>query len=180
MTAIRAIDPDDVDFLWEMLFWAAHVDEDVGVTRDDIRLDPDLVGHVTDWGRDGDVGVIAEQNGRTVGAAWLRLFVPGVSDFSVYVDDLTPELVIAVDPGLAGRGIGSLLLTALFDRADSLHPATVLSVRSTNPACRLYERFGYREVDRVTNRVGSQSIRMVRRSRREGIDAVTRDRPDPG
>lgn len=164
MTAIRAIGRDDAEFLWEMLYWAAHVDEDAGVTRDDIRLDPDLVGHVVDWGRDGDVGVIAEERDGAVGAAWLRLFVPGVSDYSVYVDDRTPELVIAISPGLEGRGIGSLLLSALFDVADRLHPSTVLSVRSTNPALRLYERFGYREVDRVTNRVGSQSIRMVRRS----------------
>jgi len=82
----RPATADDEGFLWEMVYWAAHVDEDDDVTLDDIRRNPDLVGHVDGYGRDGDLGVIAELDGRPVGAAWLRRFVSGVSDFSVFVE----------------------------------------------------------------------------------------------
>jgi ribosomal protein S18 acetylase RimI-like enzyme len=162
----RLVTADDADFLWEMLYWAAHADEDVGVGPDDVRRDPDLIGYASGWGRRGDLGVVAEIDGRRVGAAWLRLFDPDTSDYRVFVDDLTPELVAAVAPGHHGRGVGTLLLTTLFDHADPEFPASVLSVRADNPAVRLYERFGYREVDRIVNRVGTESLRMTRTARR--------------
>lgn len=168
MITTRLVVADDVEFLWEMVFWAAHVDEDDGVAMDDMRRDPDLVGHVIDWGRDGDLGVVAELGDEPVGAAWLRLFVPGVSDYSAFVDDHTPELVAAVAPAHLGSGIGSALLTALLRRADQVFDQTVLSVRTGNPAARLYERFGFREVERHVNRVGTESATMVRRAAARG------------
>lgn len=164
--ASRLVTADDVEFLWEMLYWAARADEDDGVGLDDVRRNPDLIGYVGGWGRRGDLGVVAEIDGRRVGAAWLRLFDPDTSDHRVFVDDLTPELVAAVAPEHHGRGVGTMLLTTLFDHADPAFPATVLSVRADNPAVRLYQRFGYREVDRIVNRVGTESLRMIRTSRR--------------
>ena len=159
---IRPIEVGDTEFLWEMVYWAAHVDEDDGVSRDDIRSDPDLIGHVDDWGRDGDIGLVAHVDDRLVGAAWLRLMVPGISDFSVFVDEHTPELVIAISPDALGRGIGSLLLRELFERADDRYATVVLSSRADNPAVRLYERFGFVVTDRIVNRVGTESVKMIR------------------
>jgi len=160
----RLVVADDTEFLWEMVHWAAHVDEDVGVGRADMRRDPDLVGHVEGWGRHGDLGVVAELAGHPVGAAWLRLFDPAISDYSAFVDDETPELVVAVTPDHLGRGVGSSLLASLFEHADQVFDTTVLSVRADNPAVRLYGRFGFRELDRHVNRVGSESARMLRRA----------------
>jgi ribosomal protein S18 acetylase RimI-like enzyme len=164
MVTTRLVVADDIEFLWEMVYWAAHVDEDPGVTHADMRSDRDLVGHVVGWGRAGDLGVVAELGGRRVGAAWLRLFDPSISDYSVFVDDETPELVIAAAPDHLGRGVGSALLTALFEHADVVYDSVVLSVRADNPAVRLYERFGFRELDRHVNRVGTASARLVRRA----------------
>ncbi len=168
MIDLRLIVGSDVEFLWEMVYWAAHVDEDDGVHHDDIRGDPDLAGHVHGWGRAGDLGVIAERDGRKIGAAWLRLFDPAISDYSVFVDVDTPELVVAVAPDHVGRGVGSRLMATLFEHADDVFPAAVLSVRCGNPAVRLYQRFGFREVDRIVNRVGTESLKMIRRAPRLG------------
>jgi ribosomal protein S18 acetylase RimI-like enzyme len=161
LPTIRLVTADDVEFLWQMLYWAAHADED-GVGQDDIRRDPNLIGYVTGWGRRGDLGVIAEIGGRRVGAAWLRLFDPDTSDHRAFVDDLTPELAAAVAPEHHGRGLGTMMLATLFEHADPTFPASVLSVRADNPAVRLYLRFGYREIDRIVNRVGTESLRMIR------------------
>ncbi len=46
-----------------------------------------------------------------------------------------------------GRGIGTVLLRELTDRADGRGLAVRLHVVETNPARRLYERFGFRPLD---------------------------------
>ena len=147
---------------------AVDADVLVDVDRADMRRDPDLVGHVEGWGRTGDLGVVAEVDRVPVGAAWLRLFDPAISDYSAFVDDDTPELVAAVSRAHLGRGIGTTMLKSLFEHADPVFEATVLSVRAANPAVRLYERFGFRELDRHVNRVGTESARMLRRAPRSG------------
>jgi ribosomal protein S18 acetylase RimI-like enzyme len=46
------------------------------------------------------------------------------------------------------------------DRAEI--PAVVLSARHDNPAVRLCRRHGFVEVDRIVNRVGTESVKLVR------------------
>jgi ribosomal protein S18 acetylase RimI-like enzyme len=112
-------------------------------TRDPLPLDhPALAAYRDDWGRPGDLGVVAEADGEPVGAAYCRL-VRGYG----YVDERTPEVTIGVDAAFRGRGIGSALLLALAElaKAEGFNQLS-LSVEPTNPALRLYERLGYRPV----------------------------------
>ena len=101
--------------------------------------------YVQAWGRPGDAGVIALDDGSAVGAAWYRLFRANAPGFG-FVDEQTPELAIAVVPSRRGRGFGEELLAGLVARAraDGFR-ALSLAVESANPAIRLYERFGFRE-----------------------------------
>ena len=73
-----------------------------------------------------------------IGAAWVRL-IEGYG----FVDPQTPELSIAILPGYQGQGIGTQLMTALFDITDRQYPQISLSVSENNPARRLYERLGF-------------------------------------
>jgi len=155
--------PKDVDFLWRMLYFASHSNDEVGVQPVDIRSNPDLVGYIEGWKAAGHFGVIAEVDGMHVGAAWLRVPAGG-GDFSpVFVDEDTPELAVAVEPGYQGRGIGSTLIRDLFGEVVGEFPAVVLSARAENPAVRLYERLGFATVATIENRVGTVSIKMVKR-----------------
>ena len=43
-----------------------------------------------------------------------------------------------------------------------LIPQIVLSVRDNNPAVRLHQQHGFVSVGRVTNRVGSDPLKMIR------------------
>ena len=156
----RSISDADAEIMWQIVYHASHVEEDPGATRLSMRTNPDLVGHVTGWGRAGDLGIVAEQAGTVVGAAWLRLLVGEERKLSYFVDDVTPELVIAVLPGNQGDGVGTSILTELLNRAASRYPRIMLTVRASSPAVRLYERFGFREIQRLTNRVGSISLEM--------------------
>jgi GNAT superfamily N-acetyltransferase len=107
--------------------------------------EPAIRPYHADFGSEpGDVGVVAVDDGRPVGAAWVRQVV-GYG----YVDDRTPELGVAVVPDRRGEGIGSTLLTALFDRV----PRCSLSCDVRNPAMRIYERLGFEVVEREGDHV---------------------------
>ena len=159
---IRMATQDDEPFLWEMLYFAAHMDEDGEVSSEAAKQNPDLVKYVNGWGRETDIGCIALEphSNQPIGAAWIRLLIANEKTTS-YVDDITPELAIAVLPEYLGGGVGTLLLQHLLEAAKQRYPRVVLSVRATNPAKRLYERMGFVVIGEIANRVGTPSSYMV-------------------
>lgn len=158
---LRSIEASDEAFLWQMLFYAAHMHKEVGKTVVDAQQNPDLAKYVTNWGRPGDLGLIAEQNDShaALGAVWVRLYAGANKAYSPTTDDI-PELAMAVLPAYMGRGIGSRLLQQLLDAARPHYPAVALTVRTDNPALRLYQRIGFVVVSELVNRVGGRSYDM--------------------
>ncbi|HEU5011481.1 MAG TPA: GNAT family N-acetyltransferase [Roseiflexaceae bacterium] len=161
---IRPVVARDMDFLWDMLFYAAHMAEDGATSSEAARQDPFLALYVDGWGRAGDVGCVAVDagTGERLGAAWVR----------VLHDDM-PELAIAVLPAAIGQGIGTALIRHVLEAARADHAAIMLTVRVDNPAARLYERLGFTIVEQITNRVGSMSHKMVFRYEREPATLAT-------
>jgi ribosomal protein S18 acetylase RimI-like enzyme len=159
---IRLAIKNDEPFLWEMLYYAAHMDEDGEVSPEAAKRNPDLVKYVKDWGRETDVGSIALEpdSNQPIGAAWIRLLIANEKTTS-YVDDATPELAIAVLPEYIGSGVGTLLLQHLLEAAKQRYTKVVLSVRATNQAKRLYERMGFVVTGEIANRIGTPSLNMV-------------------
>jgi GNAT superfamily N-acetyltransferase len=100
---------------------------------------PDFQKHLKDWGREGDIAVIAEANGTPIGAAWYRFWSTDNHSYG-FIDPATPELGIAVIFGYRSKGVGRRLLQKLMDVAR-LHNARSmsLSVDPHNFALRLYE-----------------------------------------
>ena len=138
---IRKVGPGDVRFLRDMLHHAFYARER--------RVGPEeqpVYRYVYGWGRRGDAGVLALEDGFPVGAAWYRRFSEKAPGYA-FVDEETPELAIAVVPSRRGRGHGERLLEALLARArEEGYEALSLSVEEGNPAIRLYERFGFESV----------------------------------
>jgi ribosomal protein S18 acetylase RimI-like enzyme len=159
---VRPAQLEDERFLWLMLFYASRAYEQ-SVLPEHVATTPALVRYVHGWGRTGDLGFVAESGGQAVGAAWLRLLVGEERQTVAYVGDTTPELAVALLPGYEGGGIGTLLLRTLFAGAAAHYPAVTLTVRLDNPALRLYERLGFETREIVTNRVGTDSAKMLLR-----------------
>lgn len=150
---------NDVEFLWSMLIYAASIDERPAPAVESIRN-----RYLHNWGRPGDLGLIASDAERPIGAAWLRLPIKDETHSAAFVANDVPELAIAVEPDRIGQGVGSFLLDRLLGQADRNEvPATVLSTRADNPAVRLYRRFGFVETGRIANPVGASSVKMIRR-----------------
>jgi ribosomal protein S18 acetylase RimI-like enzyme len=159
---IRPAVKGDEPFLWEMLYYAAHMEEDGEVSPEAAKNNPDLMKYVKDWGRETDVGCLALEpdSNQPVGAAWIRLLI-GNEKMMSRVNDAIPELAIAVLPAYLGSGIGTQLLKHVLEAAKKRYSAVALSVRATNPAKRLYERMGFVILGETVNRVGTESFDML-------------------
>ena len=108
---------------------------------------PQVVIFHEGWGREGDVALVAEESGRLIGAVWYRYFTESEHGEG-YVDEMTPELAIAVVEDARARGVGASLMRQLHERARREGVArTSLSVDPDNPARRLYSRLGYVEYE---------------------------------
>lgn len=145
--AIRDAGPDDARFLQTMLYEAASWNPDwPREPIEDVLAEPALRRYHDGWGRKGDAGVIAELDGRPIGAAWYRLFTHDAPGYG-FVDDATPELGLAVEPLHRRQGVGSALLSALIERARGAgYPAISLSVAVPNRSRMMYQRTGFVKV----------------------------------
>jgi GNAT superfamily N-acetyltransferase len=127
----------DVPFMRSML---AHA---YGWRVNALDADIPLTRYVDNWGRPGDLAVIAHETGNRVGAAWLRLFTANEPGYG-FVDGQTPELSIAVVPSRRRHGVGQELLDALVEKARAAgHAAVSLSVEQDSRAVDFYERNGF-------------------------------------
>jgi ribosomal protein S18 acetylase RimI-like enzyme len=118
---------------------------------EDLLADPALSLYVEGWPRPGDFGVIAEEGGVPIGAAWYRTFAPNRHGYG-FIDRSTPEITLGVRAAHRRRGLATELMRALIEHARAEHIAALsLSVEEDNPAVSLYQRLGFETVSRVDN-----------------------------
>jgi ribosomal protein S18 acetylase RimI-like enzyme len=144
---IRAGEEPDRRFLEHMFIEAVLWDPAMKrQSLDRLLLVPELRRYFIDWGRPGDLALIATVESASVGAAWYRFFKSEEPGYG-FVDESVPELGIAVLADWRGRSIGTTLLEALLRIANARGcSALSLSVAEGNPARRLYERHGFVKV----------------------------------
>jgi len=143
---LRPATPDDAAFVVEMARHAC-------VIEDWPLPDADSDEVLSLLPPRGEAPIVAvDAKGDQLGAVWtfhhdppLRTDADGVS---------LPELGIAVAPGHRGRGVGGLLLDALFDRCTGTLVTMCANVHVRNPAQHLYRRKGFRVVGRGRGPLG--------------------------
>ena len=139
---IRTITPADyplmADFLYHAVFQPAGAER---IPRT-VIAEPEVSIYIDGFDpamRPGDLGAVAEQDGKPVGMAWTRI-IPAYG----HIDGKTPELAVSVLPEYRGQGIGAMLMAHLFDLLRAAgYSQTSLAVQKENPACRFYRRLGY-------------------------------------
>ena len=146
---VRALSKDDVEHVKWALYEAVSWNPERQLPPYESLIDhPELARYHHGWGREGDLGVLGELDGERAGVAFCRLFTEDDHGHG-YVDEQTPELGVAVVEEHRGRGVGTRLMRELAGAARDAGAARLsLSVDAGNPALRLYERLGYRELAR--------------------------------
>jgi GNAT superfamily N-acetyltransferase len=82
----------------------------------DSSFDPHRARYFVNWWRNGDFGVVAEERGVFVGAAWCRRFDRGELEHAA----MTPgahEVAVAVESERRRSGVGAVLVSSVLDAA---------------------------------------------------------------
>lgn len=159
---IRDMEKSDYECLPEFLYQAIFIPEGKELPPRSIINDPEIFIYIKDFGmQKGDLGVVAEQNGQVIGAAWARI-IPAFG----HLDRDTPELAISLLPEFRGYGIGTKLMKKLFDvLRENGYKRTSLSVQTENPAVRFYRRLGYEITKEKLDHVGNEDYIMIKELR---------------
>ena len=156
---VRVMQKPDYICLSEFLYQAIFIPEGVAPPPREIINEPAIFIYIKDFGtQPGDLGLVAEQNGQIIGAAWTRI-IPAYG----HIDSETPELVISMLPEFRGYGVGTKLMKKLFEllRASG-YKQTSLSVQKDNPALRFYQRLGYVMSGERIDHAGHEDYLMIK------------------
>ena len=137
---IRELREDETGLLREFLYEALFVPEGADPFPRSILDDPHLRIYTDDFGsRDSDHCLVAEADGKVVGAIWARI----MDDYG-HVDDETPSLSLSLFKEYRGRGIGTQLLAKMLEMLKERgYQKTSLSVQKANYAVRMYRKAGF-------------------------------------
>lgn len=151
---LRAATADDHAFVVEMARHAC-------IIEDRPLPDPDDDEVLEMLPPPGVIPIIAEDRSELpIGAVWTYYSSPPLR-FGADGAPL-PELCIGVAPGRRGDGVGGLLLDALFADLSPQVDVMCTNVHVRNPAKRLYERKGFREVGQGNGPLGLAMIKDLR------------------
>ena len=147
---IQRVDTPDQAFLEQMTYEAYYWDSKADRPPiEEAMQDPDVRQYFEDWGRDGDVAVVATDaySGKPMGMAWARLYPAAKPSFGFVSPDI-PEGSIAVIEEARGQRVGTQLIEALFDelRRDGVESVSG-AVETENPAMNLYSRLGLKPIE---------------------------------
>ncbi len=143
LVTVRPLKQSDLPLMLDCLYEAVYTPEGSERPPRSVLDIPEMQVYTAGFGTEKtDCGFAAEKNGRAIGAVWARI----MNDYG-HLDDETPSIALALLPGNRGKGTGSALLRTLLEKlkADGWK-AVSLSVQRSNPAKRLYQKFGFEEV----------------------------------
>ena len=140
-TLIRQIRQDETPLLNHFLYEAIFIPEGVAAPPQSIIENDDLQVYVRNFGHEPDDRcLVAECDGRIVGAVWTRI----MHDYG-HISDDTPSLAISLYKEYRNQGIGTELLERMIAllRNDGYSQVS-LSVQKANYAVGMYQKAGFK------------------------------------
>lgn len=124
------------DFLYEAIF----IPEGIEPPPKTIITSPELQVYVERFGASkDDRGLVAEIDGKIVGAVWVRI----MNDYG-HIDDETPSLAISLYKEYRGFGIGTALMKEILALLkEHGYKRVSLSVQKANYAAKMYLKVGF-------------------------------------
>lgn len=127
------------DFLYEAIF----IPDGVEPPPKSIINSPELQVYVSDFGtQEHDHALLAEVNGKIVGAVWVRI----MNDYG-HIDDTTPSFAISLYKEYRGQGIGTDMMQKMLTTLKNAgYKQASLSVQKANYAANMYLKLGFETV----------------------------------
>ena len=141
---IRDLKKNEIGLLKDFLYEAIFIPEGIEPPERDIVENPELRVYTDDFGsRRGDNCLVADVDGRVVGAVWTRI----MNDYG-HLDDETPSFAISLYKEYRGQGIGSQLMVKMLELLKQQgYERASLAVQKANYAVKMYEKAGFKTVD---------------------------------
>ncbi|MCR5300997.1 MAG: GNAT family N-acetyltransferase [Lachnospiraceae bacterium] len=141
---IRNLNKNETELLKDFLYEAIFIPEDMEPPERDIVEKPELRVYTDDFGtRKGDNCLVADLDGKVVGAVWTRI----MDDYG-HVDDATPSFAISLYKEYRKQGIGTQLMVKMLELLKRQgYERASLAVQKANYAVKMYKRVGFETVD---------------------------------
>ena len=140
MTLIREIRPEEIPVLDDFLYEAIFIPEGSPAPPRSVIENEDLQVYVRDFGKEPDDRcLVAEVDGKVVGAVWTRI----MDDYG-HIDSQTPSLAISLYKEYRSQGIGTRLLRRMLEKLKTDgYKSVSLSVQKANYALQMYRKAGF-------------------------------------
>ena len=137
---IREIQRQEYPLLDNFLYEAIFIPEGVEPPPKAIITSPELQVYVERFGElKDDRGLVAEVEGKIVGAVWVRI----MNDYG-HIDNETPSLAISLYKEYRGFGIGTAMMKEILTLLKTHgYKQVSLSVQKANYAAKMYQKVGF-------------------------------------
>ena len=141
---IREIRDTEIEILEEFLYEAIYIPAGVLPPSKTIINQPELQVYIMDFGtKTGDIGLVAEVEGKIIGAVWVRI----MNDYG-HIDNDTPSLAISLYKEFRNLGIGTAMMRKMLCMLqENGYKQTSLAVQKANYAVKMYKKVGFEIVD---------------------------------
>ncbi|MEA4904949.1 MAG: GNAT family N-acetyltransferase [Petrimonas sp.] len=141
---IRPLEQNEYHIFENMLYEAIYQpDKNNLIPREVLKL-PEVHEYINNFGQEkDDYCLVADFNGKIVGAVWTRILAGDVKGFG-NIDNETPEFAISLYKEYRNRGIGTKLMNVMIEYLrNSRYKQASLNVKKKNYAVRLYKNMGF-------------------------------------
>ena len=137
---IREIQEQEYPLLDNFLYEAIFIPDGIEPLPKTIIASPELQVYVERFGElKDDMGLVAEVDGKIVGAVWVRI----MNDYG-HIDNETPSLAISLYKEYRNLGIGTAMMKEILALLKAHEYKQVsLSVQKANYAAKLYLKVGF-------------------------------------
>lgn len=140
---IRLLDKTESPVLEEFIYQAIFQRPGEPPLPHSIIKDPTIAVFIDHFGKPDDHCLVAEMDGKIVGAVWTRILNGEVKGFG-NIDDNTPEFAISLLPEYRGMGIGTELMQRMLKLLkEKGYAQTSLAVQKDNYAAKMYQKVGF-------------------------------------
>lgn len=143
---IRPIKSSEFGVLKEFLYEAIFQPDEAKLLPIDVVDNPELKIYYEGFGEESDLCLVADVDGKIVGAVWTRILNGEIKGFG-NVDDITPEFSISIYKKFRKMGIGKALMNNMLALLkEKGYKRASLSVQKKNYAANMYKEMGFHAI----------------------------------